>query len=437
MGKHVYLLFLALFLIQSTIELQPRTQELIQKITWPETNYHGLIPITEVANADLFYWWFPSRRSREKDPLLIWFTGGPSCASEIALFEENGPFKFNSKTSEVTTNPYSWNNQANLMYVDQPLGSGYSQADLPYKSLPKNEQEISEQIYEFLLKFYTKFPEFKGRDVYIAGESYSGHFLPNFGTYIVNKKNPDMVLKGIAIGNGIVDPSVQFDPTADYMLHNSIITHDKYYELKGSFKHCESMIKRGSVEGFSICTNLLMKEITFPPNHTEFKFNLYDITKKSDGFLQYNFDPLIKFLDLKAVKEDLDVMNRNWKPCNDPAADRLTNDMVNNCAPLIGELLDKGIKIMAYHGDLDLMANWMGGLAYVDSIPWSGQPQWESTQFYNIGYGLKRKWKNLEFIKFSNAGHMVPMDQPVNALKMITQFMDQDDNGETDAQRRF
>jgi len=54
--------------------------------------------VTDIKDADLFYWWFPSRNSRENDPLLIWFSGGPSCGDEVALFMENGPFLFDVTT---------------------------------------------------------------------------------------------------------------------------------------------------------------------------------------------------------------------------------------------------------------------------------------------------------------------------------------------------
>lgn len=32
-----------------------------------------------------FYWFFPSRSDPAKDPLVIWFTGGPGCSSELAI----------------------------------------------------------------------------------------------------------------------------------------------------------------------------------------------------------------------------------------------------------------------------------------------------------------------------------------------------------------
>jgi len=93
----------------------------------------GLIGINrdDTFKNDMFYWLFDSRASPSEDPLVVWLTGGPGCASEIALFNENGPYKFPSDmtaTSPLSSNQYSWNNSANLLYVDQPIGTGFSKA---------------------------------------------------------------------------------------------------------------------------------------------------------------------------------------------------------------------------------------------------------------------------------------------------------------------
>jgi cathepsin A (carboxypeptidase C) len=46
-------------------------------------------------------------------------TGGPGCSSEVALFGENGPCQVNTAGTNTTSNPYSWNSNANLLYIDQ------------------------------------------------------------------------------------------------------------------------------------------------------------------------------------------------------------------------------------------------------------------------------------------------------------------------------
>ena len=78
-----------------------------------------------------FYWMFESRHEPSTDPVLLWMTGGPGCSSEVALFGENGPCSVNANGTGTIRNPYSWNSRANVIYIDQPAGTGFSYACAP------------------------------------------------------------------------------------------------------------------------------------------------------------------------------------------------------------------------------------------------------------------------------------------------------------------
>ncbi|MCH93710.1 serine carboxypeptidase-like 49-like, partial [Trifolium medium] len=77
-----------------------------------------------VERCRMFYLFFESRNNK-KDPVVIWLTGGPGCSSELAVFYENGPFKIANNLSLVW-NEYGWDKVSNLLYVDQPTGTGFS-----------------------------------------------------------------------------------------------------------------------------------------------------------------------------------------------------------------------------------------------------------------------------------------------------------------------
>jgi cathepsin A (carboxypeptidase C) len=95
----------------------------------PETveNFSGYITVNTTRN--LFYWFFESRSSPATDPLILWMTGGPGCSGMLALFVENGPYKISSGGS-LSLNPYSWNANANIVFIDQPVGSGVTSGTL-------------------------------------------------------------------------------------------------------------------------------------------------------------------------------------------------------------------------------------------------------------------------------------------------------------------
>lgn len=90
--------------------------------TTPGVNqYSGYLDIGD--GNQMFFWYFEARNNPQKAPLAAWFNGGPGCSSMIGLFQENGPCQFYSGSSEPSINPYSFNTFANMLYVDQPVGS--------------------------------------------------------------------------------------------------------------------------------------------------------------------------------------------------------------------------------------------------------------------------------------------------------------------------
>jgi len=78
------------------------------------------------TTSKYFFWLFESQNDPSNDPLIVWFSGGPGCSSQLALFAENGPCKVNKEGTDTSTNPYSWHKKANVMWVDQPSGVGFS-----------------------------------------------------------------------------------------------------------------------------------------------------------------------------------------------------------------------------------------------------------------------------------------------------------------------
>jgi carboxypeptidase D len=86
--------------------------------------------------------------------------------------QENGPFLWQSGTYRPVPNQYSWSNLTNMIYVDQPVGVGYS----PGLANVNNETDVSTQFMGFWKNFIELF-SIQGYEVYIAGESYAGKYV--------------------------------------------------------------------------------------------------------------------------------------------------------------------------------------------------------------------------------------------------------------------
>ena len=101
--------------------------------TTPGVNqYSGYLSVGD--NMNMFFWFFESRNSPATAPLALWLNGGPGCSSLIGLFQENGPCHFVNGETTPSLNPNSWNEYANMLYVDQPIGTGKCQSKLSIRS---------------------------------------------------------------------------------------------------------------------------------------------------------------------------------------------------------------------------------------------------------------------------------------------------------------
>jgi cathepsin A (carboxypeptidase C) len=118
---------------------------------------------TTGSQNQLFYWLFKSRDLNQTALLLLWFTGGPGCSSMDALFTENGPFTVSDNLTLIL-NPYSWNSKADLMFIDQPIGTGFSTGT----NYSYTGEDYASNVYLFLINFMNAHSEYQGRDLYIT-----------------------------------------------------------------------------------------------------------------------------------------------------------------------------------------------------------------------------------------------------------------------------
>lgn len=133
----------------------------------------GYFSVSEEYSKNYFFWFFESRSAPSTDPLVIWLTGGPGCSSQLALLSENGPCKVTEDGLNTVNNPYSWNNNANILWVDQPARVGYSYGAL----VDHNETEVAEDMYHFVQEFLKAHPEYAKLELFVFGESYGGKCL--------------------------------------------------------------------------------------------------------------------------------------------------------------------------------------------------------------------------------------------------------------------
>jgi len=440
MNRHVLLLVSAivLFTVVDAASRRPlyRPTKPIDTNIGPDnvTQHAGYIAVNGTLGykTNIFYWMFESRSAPKTDPLVIWFTGGPGCSSEIAFFYENGPYTLNQNLS-LNINPYSWNTFSNILYVDQPVGTGFSYGEgvLDYDI---NEDQIARDMYEFMQNFFKQYPQYSKLPFYITGESYAGHYIPaiSYKIYEENKKGeqPQINLKGLAIGNGWVDPYAQYAGYRDFAIQHGFLNTTGQVVSSAALTVCKGLIDTGLYPVAFIECNIYMQGILGAiALSVGYDPNVYNIDQVCEyPPLCYDFSLVDKFLAQPEVQKALGVTGQSWTECSQPVHTLLLGDWMSNLDVHIPELLRNGYEVLVYSGELDFICNWVGGNAWTSALEWDHKAEFNQQKFAEWKVkgavaGWAKNFDNFTFLKVAKAGHMVPLDQPENALAMLKQFI--------------
>lgn len=163
----------------------------------------GYIKLPDTQKS-LYYWITFSSGDRAKDPLVVWFNGGPGCSSLEGAWTEVGPYRMNGE-GKVDFNGNAWTRWANVLFIEAPAGVGFSYSTNKTDYVT-NDLQTAKDNYDFLVNWMEKFPEFKGRDLWLTGESYAGVYVPTLAYNIVKGPNSDLsgALKGLMMGNPVI-----------------------------------------------------------------------------------------------------------------------------------------------------------------------------------------------------------------------------------------
>lgn len=168
----------------------------------PTNQYSGYL---NVSSTHLHYWFVESENSPSEDPVVLWLNGGPGCSSLDGFFYEHGPFEVDvNDYSKLVEREYRWNKNVNMLYIESPVGVGFSYSDTnDYKCSDDRTANESRMAME---AFYGMFPEYKSNKFFITGESYGGIYVPTLAEAILNGELDGTYtgahLNGIAVGNG-------------------------------------------------------------------------------------------------------------------------------------------------------------------------------------------------------------------------------------------
>uniref|UniRef100_A0A0E0MFU4 Serine carboxypeptidase-like 45 n=1 Tax=Oryza punctata TaxID=4537 RepID=A0A0E0MFU4_ORYPU len=377
--------------------------------------YAGYIGVDDKGQRALFYYFVEAELDPATKPLVLWLNGGPGCSSlGVGAFSENGPFRPSGQV--LVKNEYSWNKEANVIYLETPAGVGYSySADAAY---------------------------YQGVD-----DKMTGHYIPQLAEVMVefNKKNKIFNLKGIALGNPVLEFTTDFNSRAEYFWSHGLISDSTYRIFTSVCNYSRYVTEYYGGSLTPLCARV-MNQVT---RETSRFVDKYDVTldvclssvlsqskiltphqqvgQRIDVCVE---DETVNYLNRKDVQEALHaklIGVKNWAVCSSVLEYELLNLQIPTIN-IVGSLVKSGIRVLVYSGDQDsvipltgsrtLVQNLARDLGLKTSVPYrvwfEGQQVGGWTQVYG---------DMLSFATIRGASHEAPFSQPERSLVLFRAFL--------------
>eukprot|EP01084_Bolivina_argentea_P106692 190870_1 len=418
--------------------------------------YSGYIVLNESTNKSLFYWFQESQNSPSTDPVALWTNGGPGCSGMAGALIEQGAFRV-QKNSTLAINPGAWNNVASMLFIEQPIGVGFSYSN-DDKDYIVGDERAAEDMFDMILGFLDQFPQYKTNDFYITSESYGGHYMPTLAKYIVdNNKNGAINFKGFFVGNPMTNP-----------IENAIGSYGTYYGHQLLPKplwdkwaekcattvdpavcpelELEMTLKVGDTYPYGIdwpvCIDDKYEENAWFMQkvvHDTLKRPIpkrYQLSESNNGrkLLQYDAcatDYLSTYLNRADVQNALHVRPTKWRMCGGVVYNYA--DSALPMEPKYQYLCDGNynLKMAVFSGDDDTVCGTMGTQYWMNNMTkWNltHDGAWKPWIFKQQTGGYQTKWncgkqQNISLVTVHSAGHQVPWFKPMKGLYVFEQFL--------------
>lgn len=357
------------------------------------------------------------------------------------------PFKLVNATN-IEINEHSWHHTANMLFIDQPVGTGMSFTR--GNSYRADEDGVSYDFYEFLVKFLQTHTEYlsinpednkqMSREIYIFGESHAGRWIPQFSEYILKQngeafKEADITirLKGVGIGNGWVHPLIQYD-YSDFAHGLGLLTFGQVRSLKAKYTDCQNALVAGNFNTAS-CFNNMNGILAGLKSSGGKKLNFYDVReyRKSVNTYPPGQADLVSYLNQASVRKALhgnEEASFRFAICSDPVFNELQNFDGVSTLSNVQHMLQSGMKVLFYNGQWDMMCNHYGTEKLLLHLDWNGSAEYQEAKKYtwmaahrSDPAGFAQQGGNLTYVVVANGGHMVPLDVPDVAADMMRRFV--------------
>ncbi|XWS52745.1 hypothetical protein CRYUN_Cryun11dG0098500 [Craigia yunnanensis] len=350
---------------------------------------------------------------------------GPGCSSfGYGAMTELGPFRVNSDGQTLFRNDYAWNNVANVIFLESPAGVGlsYSNTSSDYNNAGDTTTAID--AYTFLVNWLERFPQYKTRDFFIAGESYAGHYVPQLAyTILLNNKNTNQTvinLKGIAFITSdnlrlihfLNDGDMCFRQTYRGIHEYCDFTKDTFSEKCLDFTD-QAGDETGNIDIYNIYAPLCLD---------------YSLKNGSTGSVSlsivHDFDPcsdsyVENYLNIAEVQKALHANQITSTHCRTYA----WIDRPVTILPIIKNIMASGVNVWVYSGDMDGRVPVAATRYSLNILKLPIKTAWHAWYTDREVGGYVVGYEGLTLATVRGAGHLVPSYQPERALTLISSFL--------------
>lgn len=403
--------------------------------------------VTVRKDAHMFWWLYyatSSHKNFSELPLIMWLQGGPGGSSTgFGNFEEIGPLDRNLQPRNTT-----WLQSASLLFVDNPVGAGFSYVNKTDAYARDLATVVSDMI--FLLKSFFDFhKEFERIPFYIFSESYGGKMAAGIALELykaVQQKTIQCNFAGVALGDAWISPIDSVLSWGPYLYSVSLLDDQGLAEVSNV---AEEVLDALSKELYQEATRLWEKAEMVIEQNTD-GVNFYNILTKSSSvsrvvsnleFTQKHLvhlfqrhvrqlqqDPLSQLMN-GPIRKKLRIIPEDciWGGQAPIVFLNMEGDFMKPVISIVDELLEAGVSVTVYNGQLDLIVDTMGQENWMRKLKWKELPKFRQLKWKPLHSDPRssetsafvKSYKNLAFYWILRAGHMVPSDQPDMALKMM------------------
>lgn len=385
-------------------------------VTSVSVDFSGARYLPASNGTRLFSWFFPHAVASQ--PLVLWLNGGPGCSSLMGLFYEIGPYAFDPSSGQLITNPHSWAADYHLLFVDSPVGTGLSYGP----GIVTDEAQVAADLQLALAAFFSRRPALRRCDLFLATESYGGKYAPFVARMLLAA---GYKLRGVAVGNGLVDPINQVSAFAPFARAYGFVDAAQAAAMAREQLRMQVLAAAERyVEASDAWDNVTVQALNAGGWFNPADVRLFGFPAMQAGEAWIN-----------AHRTELGVPPERppFEMCNDTVGTWFAQREMVSVAHLYTELLDVlGLSVLFFNGDMDFTIPTSGVEAWLALLQWSGRDAYaaakrtiwrftDSNPFDVAGY--VRQAKGLTFVSVVNAGHSVCQDQRLRSREMMGFFV--------------